>query len=55
MTRRFRGAEYRITVDNPDGVCRGVKSLMLNGSPVEGNVVPVRPEGSVNEVRVTLG
>ncbi len=55
VTRRFRGAEYRITVDNLDGVCRGVKSLMLNGSPVEGNVVPVRPEGSVNEVRVTLG
>lgn len=55
VTRRFRGAEYHISVDNPDGVCRGVKSLTLNGAPLEGNVVPVQPEGSVNEVKVTLG
>lgn len=55
VNRKFRGAEYRITVSNPCGVSRGVKRLVLNGKELDGNLVPHQPEGSVNTVEVTLG
>lgn len=48
VTRRFRGATYRIHVKNtgqPGGIT-------LNGSPVHGNILPLQPEGTVNEVVV---
>ena len=55
IRRKFRDAEYDIVIDNPDGVSRGVKSLLLNGKPVDGNLVPHQAAGSVNKVEVTLG
>lgn len=55
VKRQFRGAEYDIRVENPDHVCKGVKSITLNGKPVEGNTIPLQPIGSKNEVKVTLG
>lgn len=35
VKRRFRGAEYHITVKNPDGVCKGIKSVTVDGQPIE--------------------
>ena len=55
VNRRFRGADYRIKVSNPSHVSRGVKSITLNGRPLEGNLIPVRPQGTRNTVEVTLG
>lgn len=55
IRRKFRDAEYDIVINNPDGVNRGVKSLLLNGKPVDGNLVPHQAAGSVNKVEVTLG
>ncbi|MDE5989360.1 MAG: glycosyl transferase [Duncaniella sp.] len=55
VSRRFRGAAYRISVTNPDHVSRGVKSIIVNGKPVEGNVIPLQPEGTENKVEVILG
>ena len=55
IKRKFRDAEYVIKISNPDGVCRGVKSVLVNGKPVDGNLVPHQPAGSVNTVEVTLG
>jgi cellobiose phosphorylase len=54
VTRRFRGATYRISVSNPDGVCRGVKSCALDGEAIEGNVLPVCTEGT-HDVQVVMG
>ena len=54
VTRKFRGATYHITVNNPGGKMKGVSSVTVNGKPVEGNVVPVQPAGSVCEVEVIL-
>lgn len=54
VTRKFRGATYHITVNNPGGKMKGVSSVIVNGKPVEGNVVPVQPAGSVCEVEVIL-
>ena len=53
VTRRFRGAEYEITIKNPDGVCKGIREMLLDGQPVEGNVVPHAP--GTHKVLVTLG
>jgi cellobiose phosphorylase len=55
VTRKFRGADYHILVENPDGVNRGVVGLKVNGVSLEGNLVPMQPEGSVNSIIVTLG
>ncbi len=55
IQRKFRGADYEITIQNPDGVNRGVKSLIVNGNKVEGNIIPVQPKGTVNRVEVKLG
>jgi cellobiose phosphorylase len=54
ITRRFRGGEYSITVKNPDGVCKGVEALTVNGELIEGNCVPVLQPGKVHSVEVTL-
>ena len=54
-TRLFRGARYNITVNNPDGVCKGVKTLICDGVRIGGNVLPVFEAGTVHEVEVTLG
>jgi len=55
VTRKFRGATYRIEVSNPDHVSAGVKQLTLNGEQLEGKLVPICQEGSVNQVKVVLG
>jgi cellobiose phosphorylase len=55
VTRRFRGAKYTITILNPDGVCRGIKSININGQPLSGNIIPTQREGSDNFVTVVLG
>jgi N,N'-diacetylchitobiose phosphorylase len=54
VTRRWRGATYRITVRNPGGVQKGVKETRLNGIQVVGPIVP-QPVGSVNDLAVEMG
>ena len=53
VTRRFRGSVYEITVKNPDRVCKGVREILLDGQPLNGNVVPYAP--GTHTVLVTLG
>lgn len=53
--RQFRGAEYKIRVQNPRGVSKGVTSLTVNGQKIDGNVVPIAKAGTTVEVVVTLG
>ena len=51
--RRWRGAEYDIHVENPDGVMKGVQELYLDGEKVER--IPVMAQGSRHNVRVVMG
>jgi cellobiose phosphorylase len=53
--RRFRGQMLEIEVKNPDRVCRGVRSLTLNGRALEGNLVSVDQLEEHNLVEVVLG
>ena len=55
VTRRFRGAVYAITVENPDGVEKGVRSVTLDGQEIAGTVLPVQPSGSRVSVQVRMG
>ena len=41
VTRKFRGATYEIDVKNPNGVCKGVKKMTVDGVEIAGNVIPV--------------
>jgi cellobiose phosphorylase len=50
VTRRFRGATYRINVTKPAGSTGRVRSLTVDGAPLDGNVVPPAPAGSVVQV-----
>lgn len=53
VTRVWRGAEYRISVKNPEGVMKGVKELILDGRKV--SKIPVSEAGSSHEVTVVMG
>jgi cellobiose phosphorylase len=54
LVRKFRGAEYRITVKNPKGVSKGVLAMSVDGKPVKGCKAPVFTSG-VHEVEVLMG
>jgi len=51
--RRWRDAEFTIRVENPDGVMKGVKKILLNGEEV--SCIPAQEPGSKAEVTVILG
>ena len=55
VKRRYRGAVYRITVENPHHVEKGIVSLTVNGTPVTGNVLPPAAPGTEVRVRVVMG
>lgn len=54
VSRKFRGATYHIRVSNPDGVCKGVRSVLVDGHPYAGTLLPVFGDGDVHMVEVTL-
>lgn len=53
VSRRFRGAIYHIEIKNT-GVKKGVKSITVNGQTIEGNIIPLQTEGTVNTVIVIM-
>lgn len=54
-TRQFRNATYNITIKNPSHVCKGVKSVTVDGNAIEGNILPVFNDGKDHTVEVVLG
>lgn len=52
VTRRWRGATYRIRVENPDHVEKGVRRIEVDGAITD--AIPVFGEG-VHDVRVVMG
>ncbi|MBI2512270.1 MAG: N,N'-diacetylchitobiose phosphorylase [Opitutae bacterium] len=56
VERAFRGTTYKIEVKNPNGVSKGVKSLVVDGKTVDGNLIPLATgDRKVVKVQVTLG
>lgn len=54
VIRKWRGASYNISVKNPDGVEKGVKSITLNGDSVDG-LIPIQKKGTVHYIEVVMG
>jgi cyclic beta-1,2-glucan synthetase len=48
-------AEYRIVVENPQGVNRGVHSVEIDGAPVASAHVALATDGRTHHVRVVMG
>ncbi|MFO0890043.1 MAG: glucoamylase family protein [Isosphaeraceae bacterium] len=55
VTYRAGPAEYRIRVENPHGVSRGVASVSLDGRPQEDPEVPMDDDGRSHDVIVLMG
>jgi cellobiose phosphorylase len=60
VTRHFRGADYHIIVDNSAGVEKGIKSVMIDGNPLEGGalknaVLPAFGDGKIHKIDVVMG
>ncbi|HTY39440.1 MAG TPA: N,N'-diacetylchitobiose phosphorylase [Bacteroidota bacterium] len=54
VARQWRGASFRIVVENPKGVEKGVSAITLDGVAVIGSIPP-QEQGSQHEVVVTMG
>ena len=54
VTRKFRGATYEIEIKNPNGSTHGIKSLILDGKEISGNLIPLSSEGSLVHVTAVL-
>ena len=57
MTVRFHSARYEILVENPDGVCRGVVSAMIDGQTVVELPLNLKllDDGATHDIQVRLG
>ena len=53
--RVFRGKVYDIHVRNSAGVCKGIKSVKVDGKKIEGNTIPLDLGGARVQVVVELG
>jgi cyclic beta-1,2-glucan synthetase len=51
---RTEHAEFRIVVENPEGVNRGVRAVEVDGAPVKG-AIPLADVTGAHDVRVVLG
>ncbi len=52
---RFGKAHYKISVENPNGVNRGVKLVSLDGKPLPDNLMLLVDDGQPHEVHVLMG
>ena len=55
VVRRFRGAEYEITVHSENSAQCGVKEIYVNGAKLNGNILPLLKSGEKAVVDVYIG
>ena len=55
ITRRFRGDTYNIRIKRASGVAKGASSIVVDGEPVLGNMLPFFGDGKEHGVDVTVG
>ncbi len=54
VKRRLRDTVFSIKVTNPDGVCKGIKSIKVDGSEIQNNIIPYKPQRHL-KVEVVMG
>jgi cellobiose phosphorylase len=52
---RFGITRYKIHVENPEGINRGIRQVLLDGIPIAGSLIPLVEDGLLHEVRVAMG
>jgi cellobiose phosphorylase len=52
--RKFRGATYHITVANPNGLSKGVRRLVVDGTETDGNKAPIFDDAGEHEILAIL-
>jgi cyclic beta-1,2-glucan synthetase len=55
ITFRSATAQFHITVENPDGVCRGVRRVEVDGQEQADLQIPLAGVTGTHQVRVVLG
>jgi cellobiose phosphorylase len=55
VTRKIRGTTYNIHVKNPNGLCKGIKELTVNGEGLKDNKIPYQSNGATVQVVATIG
>lgn len=55
VRRPFRGNLYDITIENPQGVEKGVKQIFVDGKPIQGRLIVPQGRGKTVSVRVVMG
>jgi cyclic beta-1,2-glucan synthetase len=54
-TLRYKGATFKIMVENPIGVCKGIAELTLDDVPVEGTAIVLPQDGGTHQIRAVMG
>ena len=54
IKRTFRGAEYIIKVENPNGSQKGIKKMIVDGKEIEGNLIPIEEGKKVYNVTAIM-
>lgn len=52
---RYADTLYQITVENPSGICQGVKQVILDGQELENKRIPLQMGGRLHQVRIVMG
>jgi cyclic beta-1,2-glucan synthetase len=52
---RFGNTHYKISVENPHNINRGIQQVLLDGVPLPDGLIPLVNDGQPHEVRVVLG
>ena len=55
ITRSFRGTKYHITIENPNGVEKGIHSITVDGALQSSNLILFDASKKVSHVQVILG
>jgi cellobiose phosphorylase len=55
ITRPFRGDVYEITIENPDGVEKGVLKIELDGVEIKNQLIKPFQDGKRHQVNVLMG
>lgn len=54
VIREFRGDIFKITINNPNHICCGVKCMYVDGKYIDGNIVPIFGDKKEHDVVVEL-
>jgi cellobiose phosphorylase len=55
VKRTFRDSEYEIFVKNPDGISKGIKSIVVDGEKIGGNILPDFRDKKSHKIEVLMG